>query len=299
MQKITPNLWFNHNAREAVEFYTSIFPDSRITGGSTYPDSEAEGLADFQRDLAGKDLTITFDVAGYEFVAINAGPEFAPTPALSFMVNFDPSRDAQARKHLDELWGKLIQSGEVLMELGEYPFSKRYGWVKDTYGHTWQLILTNPSGEERPFIVPNFMFSGVLANRAEEALKYYTSLFSNSTSGTIARYEQAIPPVKAGGIMFADFAIENQWFAIMDAPGEHAFGFNEAVSLSVACDDQAKIDKLWHELSTIPEAEQCGWCKDKFGVSWQIVPKNIDELMKKPGAFATMMQQKKIVISEY
>ncbi len=298
-QKITPNLWFDGNAREAAEFYTSVFPGSKLLGGSTYPASKEKGLADFQQDLAGKDLTIEFNLAGHDFVGINAGPDFKPTPALSFMVNFDPSRDDQAKEHLDEVWGKLFEGGEALMELGEYPFSKWYGWVKDRYGFTWQLILTNPDGEERPCIIPNLMFANDNANKAEEAIDFYLSVFKDSKIGTVARYEQGQEPVKAGGIMFADFDLGGEWFAAMDAPGAHEFGFNEAVSLSVACKDQAEIDDLWSKLSAVPESEQCGWCKDKYGVSWQIVPENMEELMKKPDAFAKMMQMHKIVIADF
>ena len=152
MQKITANLWFNGNAREAVEYYTSVFPNSKITGGSTYPNSQEDGLADFQLGLAGKDLTIDFSLDGHDFVAINAGPEFS---------------------------------------------------------------------------------------------------------------------------------------------------FNESVSFAVACKDQAEIDYYWSKLSAHPENEHCGWCKDKYGLSWQIVPADISELMKKPDAFKIMMNQKKIVIAEY
>lgn len=299
VQKITPNLWCDGNAREMAEFYVSVFPGSKITGGSTYPNSQEEGLADFQLDMAGKDLTVDFNLAGHDFVAINAGPEFKPTPALSFMVNFDPSHDDQAAEHLDQVWQKLIDGGEALMELGEYPFSKHYGWVKDKYGYTWQLILTNPDGEERPCIIPSFMFCNGNANRAEEAMNFYTTLFENSKIGMVARYEQDQPPVKAGSVMFGDFMLAGQWFAAMDAPGEHDFGFNEAVSLSVTCKDQAEIDRLWDALSAVPESEQCGWCKDKYGVSWQIVPENMGELMQRPDAYKTMMNQHKIVISEY
>ena len=130
------------------------------------------------------------------------------------------------------------------MELGEYPYSKSYGWVKDRYGYTWQLILTNPNGEERPCVIPSMMFVNENANKAEEAMDFYISVFKNSKVGTISKYEQEQEPVKAGGIMFADFALGDEWFAIMDAPGKHDFGFNEALSLSVACEDQAEIDKL-------------------------------------------------------
>ncbi|HVQ43941.1 MAG TPA: VOC family protein [Candidatus Saccharimonadia bacterium] len=298
-QKITPNLWFGGNAKQAVDFYVSAVPDSRITDTTHYPESAEDGLADFQKDLAGQVLTIAFELSGQEFVAINAGSEFKFNPSISFMVNFDPSRDDAAAEHLDELWGKLIEGGEALMALDEYPYSKRYGWVRDRYGLTWQLSLAKPEGEPRPFIVPALMFGAGHVNQAEEAIKLYTSVFKDSQTGTMARYDKDTGPAKAGSLMFADFRLGDQWFAAMDSGVGQDFTFNEAVSLSVACEDQAEIDYFWGKLSTVPEAEQCGWCKDQFGVSWQVAPANVDELMRRPKAFAHMMEMKKLVIADF
>jgi predicted 3-demethylubiquinone-9 3-methyltransferase (glyoxalase superfamily) len=149
MQKITPNLWFDGNAKEAVDFYLSVFPVSKILKTSYYP---TEGLADFQKDMAGKELTVEFELEGMRFVAINAGPEFK---------------------------------------------------------------------------------------------------------------------------------------------------FNESVSFAIACQDQEEIDYWWEKLSAVPESEQCGWLKDKYGLSWQVVPENMDELMQKPGAFEKLMPMKKIVIADF
>lgn len=149
MQKITPNLWFDGNAKEAVDFYVSVFPDSKIVGTSYYPE---EGLADFQKDLAGKELTIDYELSGNRFTAINAGPEFK---------------------------------------------------------------------------------------------------------------------------------------------------FNESVSFLINCEDQEEIDYYWERLSSVPASEQCGWCKDQYGLSWQVVPQNMEDLMQRPDAFKHMMQMKKIVISDF
>lgn len=296
MQKIIPNLWFEGNAKEAAEFYVSLFPDAKITNTSYYP---TEGIADFQKDFAGKELTLDFELAGHRFTAINAGPEFKFNPSVSFMLNFDPSRDEQAKEHLDELWDKLIDGGEALMPLDEYPFSKRYGWVKDKYGLTWQLILTDSAGDPRPFIIPSIMFGGPVQNQAEEAINFYTSVFKNAKLGIKAPYEQPTGPAAKDSLMFADFMLENQWFAAMDSGVEQDFTFNEAVSFLINCKDQEEIDYFWSKLSVSPENEQCGWCKDKFGFSWQVVPANMDELMKKPDAFPKMMEMKKIVIADF
>lgn len=148
-QKITPNLWFEGNAKQAVDFYLSVFPDSKVIATTFYP---FKGIADFQKDLAGKELTIDFELSGQLFTAINAGPEFK---------------------------------------------------------------------------------------------------------------------------------------------------FSEAISLNIACEDQAEIDYFWSKLSSDPASEQCGWCKDQFGLSWQVNPINITELMEKPNAFAKLMEMKKIEIDKF
>lgn len=298
MQKITPNLWFD-GAQEAVDFYISAFPDGEIISTVYYPKSKEEGLADFQLDMAGKELSIDFKLGDMQFTAINGGPAFKFNPSISFMVNFDPSRDEQAREHLDELWNKLLDGGSVLMPLDEYPHSKRYGWVKDRYGLTWQLILTNPDGEPRPFIVPSLMFSQTNTNHAEEAINFYVSLFEDARVGTLAPYGEETGPAKKESLMFGDFTLAGQWFAAMDSGVTQDFTFNEAVSLAVTCKDQEEIDYFWSKLSTAPESEQCGWCKDKYGVSWQIVPENMEELMKKPDAFTRLMKMKKIIIGDF
>jgi predicted 3-demethylubiquinone-9 3-methyltransferase (glyoxalase superfamily) len=297
-QKITPNLWFDGNAQEAANFYVSAFPGSRILSTTYYPNSVEEGLADFQLDLAGDVLTIEFELGHQTFVAINAGPDFKINPSISFMVNFDPAEDNQAQAHLEDLWQKLSDGGQVLMPLEEYPFSKLYGWVKDRFGLTWQLILTDPAGDPRPFIIPSLLFTGENTNRAEEAINLYVSVFKDAKIGALNYYPEDVGPAKAGALMFGDFMIANQWFAAMDSAVEQDFVFNEAISLSVSCKDQAEIDTFWEKLSSDPQFEQCGWCKDKFGVSWQVVPENMEELMEKPDAFAHMMSMKKLVIAD-
>ena len=151
-QTITLKLWFDGNAKEAADYYISVFPDSKVVSTLYYPNSAEEGLADFQMNLAGKVLTVDFELNGSRFVAINASPEFK---------------------------------------------------------------------------------------------------------------------------------------------------FNESVSFSIPCKDQEEIDYYWEKLSKVPESEQCGWCKDQFGLSWQVVPANMDQLMNKPDSFATLMNMHKIIIEDF
>lgn len=112
-------------------------------------------------------------------------------------------------------------------------------------------------------------------------MSLYLSVFGNSRQGTIARYPKGLEPDQEGTIMFSDFMLEKQWFTAMDSAHEHKFSFNEAISFMVKCDSQEEIDHYWEKLSAVPEAEQCGWLKDRFGVSWQIVPAEMDEMLEK------------------
>jgi predicted 3-demethylubiquinone-9 3-methyltransferase (glyoxalase superfamily) len=125
------------------------------------------------------------------------------------------------------------------------------------------------------------LFVGDVCGQAEEATDFYLSVFKDSKRGTIARYPEGMAPDKEGTMMFTDFQLLGQWFAAMDSAQEHHFTFNEAVSLMVTCDTQDEIDDYWEKLSAVPEAEQCGWLKDKYGVSWQIVPTALDDMMGK------------------
>jgi predicted 3-demethylubiquinone-9 3-methyltransferase (glyoxalase superfamily) len=269
MQKIVPHLWFDKQAKEAAEFYTSIFPKSEIASTTTLHDTPS-GDADI----------VSFKIWGYSLMAISAGPLFKLNPSISFMVNFDPSQDKEAKTRIDSVWAKLVEGGKVLMPLQKYPFSEHYGWVQDKYGVSWQLILTDPKGDERPVVIPSLMFVGKLAGKAEEATNFYLSVFKDAKRGAISRYQAGQEPDKEGSILFTDFMLEGQWFAAMDSAQKHDFSFNEAISLIVRCKDQKEIDYYWEKLSAVPASEQCGWLKDKYGVSWQITPAAMDEMMK-------------------
>jgi len=294
MQKIIPNFWFDKDAEEAVNFYLSVFKDSKINSTFNYPKTEEEGLADFQKDFAGKVLTIDFEISGYRFTAINADSTFKPTPSISFFYTCD------TKEEMDELWKKLSDGGKTLMELNKYPFSKYYGWVQDKFGYTWQLILTSSFAAKRSKVTPSLLFTKNNLGKAEEAMKFYTSVFKESeVSKNLNRYPTGLTPDREGMIMFADFKLLDQWMAIMDSGVDgQDFTFTPAISLMILCNDQTEIDYYWEKLSTNPDFEQCGWLVDKYGVSWQVAPKNIDELIRLPGAYKRMMNMKKLNIAE-
>jgi predicted 3-demethylubiquinone-9 3-methyltransferase (glyoxalase superfamily) len=268
VKPITPHLWYDTQAKEAAEFYCSVFPDSRI-----------ETSTRLRNTPSGDCDLLYFKLCGQPFMAISAGPIFKFNPSISFIVNFDPSRDAQAREYLDTLWAALIDGGRALMPLDAYPFSPRFGWVQDRYGLSWQLILSNPGGEPRPMIVPSLMFTGEVCGKAEGAGAFYRSVFDDSHAGRSVPRPADMAPDREGTMMYSDFRLGDTWFAAMDSARPHGFGFNEAISFIVSCRNQAEIDRYWAKLSSVPASEVCGWCKDRYGLSWQVAPIAMDEVM--------------------
>lgn len=275
-QKIVPHLWYDKEAGEAAEFYASLFPDSRATNVTVLHDTPS-----------GDAGVVTFELWRQKFMVISVGPYFRFTQAVSLIANFDPllfsqspSPVSDATALLDTAREKLSVGGKVLLPIGECPFSKRYGWVQDRYGLSWQLILTDPAGEPRPPLVPFLMFVGENCGRAEEAIDFYFSVFRNGRKGSVARHGAGREPDREGTVLFTDFMLENVWFAAMDSAPEQGFTFNEAFAFVVSCDTQEEIDHYWTQLSAVTEAEQCGWIKDEFGVSWQIVPSAMDGMLR-------------------
>jgi predicted 3-demethylubiquinone-9 3-methyltransferase (glyoxalase superfamily) len=262
MEKITPHLWFDNNAEEAAKFYTSIFKDSKLKNVTTLHNTPSGTVEIF-----------TVEVLGQEFTLISAGPLFKFNPSVSFLVA------CSTKEEVDELWKKLSEGGTALMDLGEYPFSEKYGWVQDKYGLSWQIMFM---GDHRikQRIIPTLMFVGKQNGKAEEAINFYSSVFGNARAGDILRYSKGEEPDKEGTVKHASFLLEDQEFAAMDSAREHNFAFNESISFMVHCNTQKEIDYYWEKLSAYPEAEQCGWLKDKYGLSWQIVPNIIDEMLK-------------------
>ncbi|MHB1330922.1 MAG: VOC family protein [Minisyncoccota bacterium] len=262
-QKITPHLWFDKEAKEAAEFYVSIFPNSKMGKVTTLKDTPS-GDADI----------VNFSLNGFNFMAISAGPLFKFNPSISFTVPCSTSEE------VDRVWSKLSEGGMALMELGEYPFSKKYGWIADKYGVTWQIMLDDGKYAYKHKIIPTLLFVGDVAGKAEEAMNMYASIFPESKVGGMARYPAGMEPDKEGTIMHGVVTLANQDFFVTDSAHKgHKFTFNEAISLVVGCEDQKEIDHYWSKLSAVPESEQCGWLKDKYGVSWQITPLIMDKMM--------------------
>lgn len=262
MEKITPHLWFDKEAKEAGAFYATVFPNSRVKQTTSLSNTPS-GTVDI----------VVIELAGQEFTLLSAGPLFKFTPAISFLVA------CETKEEVDALWNELSRGGMAMMELGSYPFSERYGWTQDRYGLSWQLMYAG--GQPIPQkITPTLMYTGPQAGKAEEAITFYTSVFHDArVLEPVFRYGAGEEPDQEGTIKHAGFTLEGQQFAAMDSAHAHGFGFNEAISLIVHCDTQQEIDHYWDNLSADPKAEQCGWLKDQYGVSWQIVPTEMDEML--------------------
>ncbi len=262
MPGITPHLWFDTQAQEAAELYTSLFDSSGVTDVTTLRDTPS-----------GDCDVVSFTLAGQPFQAISAGPEFKFTPSISFRI------DCATTEEVDDHWNLLNEGGETLMPLDSYPFSDHYGWTNDRFGLSWQVMHVG-SGDIPQKIVPQLMFVGDVYGKAEEAIKLYTSDFPNSKIGELRRHGPGADPDSENSVQFAAFTLDGFHLAAIDSAHEHNFSFNEAVSLIVSCEGQDEIDYYWERMSAVPEAEQCGWLKDRFGVSWQIVPRKMDEMIR-------------------
>lgn len=271
-QRIVPHLWFDERAEEAAGFYASLFEDSGLGPVTRYggEGQEVHGRPE------GSVMSVEFEIAGHRFIALNGGPQFSFTPAISFFVT------CETEAEIDTLWEELSEGGAALMPLDAYGWSDMYGWVRDRYGLTWQLSLGDPDDVGQK-VVPSLMYVGDQAGRAEEAVDYYTSVFDDSDVTRLLRYGAGEEQTE-GTVKHARFSLAGQQFMAADSSLDHDFTFNEAVSLLVACRTQEEVDRYWEDLGRDgdPEARQCGWLEDRFGVSWQVCPTVLHEMLRDP-----------------
>ncbi|KAA5537104.1 VOC family protein [Taibaiella lutea] len=274
-QPIYPCLWFDGKSKQAAEFYCTVFENTSIKDENP--------------------MVVTFDLDGQRFMCLNGGPMFKPNPSISFFVTY------QNEAELDVVWNKLAEGGKVMMALDKYPWSSRYGWLTDKFGISWQLYLGDVSDVPQK-VCSCFMFTKNVAGKAKEAINFYTSLFENSSVGGIMKYGpdgQDNPEYVA----HAQFLLNGETFMSMDSSMSHDFTFDEGISLVVTCKDQEEIDYFWNKMTADGGQEsQCGWLKDKYGVSWQIVPAVLQQLMSDPErskrVVPAFMKMKKFIIQD-
>jgi predicted 3-demethylubiquinone-9 3-methyltransferase (glyoxalase superfamily) len=258
--KLYPCLWSDGKAKEAATYYLSTFQNTRITSENP--------------------MVVMFELEGMRFMELNGGPLFKINPSISFFVFCDSINE------IDEKWKSLSADGVVLMPLNKYPWSERYGWCQDKFGVSWQLMVAQNEDQK---IMPCLMFTKEQSGRASDAISFYTSLFENAELKSESRYEKGEGDVE-GYIKHARFTLNGQLFSAMDSSGPHGFTFNEGVSIVVPCDNQQEIDYYWSKLTEGGTESQCGWLKDKFGVSWQIVPAMLEKLVIDPVKREKVMQ---------
>lgn len=281
MPTITPFLWHDNTAEAALELYSAAFPGAQLLNSGRL------GGADSQLTSAA------LQVLNQQLILFNGGPDFKPTPAFSFTVS------AESPETIQHLWQVLGNGGSILMDLAEYPFAELFGWTADRFGFNWQLIQRD--GPEQ--ITPSLMFINQNFGAGDRAIELYTGLFPNSGIDAISRFPEGSPD--AGKIMTSAFHLAGSPFAIQENSFSHQFGFSEATSLMVLCADQAEVDHYWDGLTARGGAPgRCGWLKDPFGVSWQIVPERMLELFGDPDpevsrrAQQAMLGMNKLVIAD-
>ena len=275
MQKeIYPCLWFDGNAKEAAEYYCSVFNGSKICNEN--------------------DLVVIWSLNGQKFMGLNGGPQFKPNPSISFFVV------CETEDEINNYWNKLSEGGSILMPLDKYSWSEKYGWVQDKFGINWQISFGKMEDVGQKY-TPALLFTQDKAGKAEEAINFYSSVFDNSSIVGVLKYE-AGEHDKEGFVKHAQFKLNGNVFMAMDSSISHQFTFSEGVSLVVECNNQKEIDYFWNKLTEDGEESMCGWLKDKYGVSWQIVPAVLGELMsdpeKAPRVINAFMKMKKFDIAE-
>lgn len=292
-QRITNCLWFDGAAEPAARFYASLFQNSSI-GQITHYGNEGHEI---HGQSEGQVMTVSFNLSGTEFVGLNGGPQFKLNPSISYFVVCETEQEA------DHLWQQLSEGGQLLMPLDKYEWSPKYGWLQDRYGLSWQISWGKLTDVGQT-ISPSLMFVNKQHGRAEEAIQHYISVFkTNSEIVGILKYAKGEPSPE-GTVKHAQFTLLGQVFMAMDSEYKHNFNFNEGISLVVNCDTQEEIDYYWAQLSQGGEEGPCGWLKDKFGLSWQVTPTILDEMMKDPNKAKTeslvkaFMQMKKFDIKQ-
>ena len=254
-ENITPCLWYNGQANEAAALYCSAFPDAKITAQSP--------------------IVTAITISGHSFTLLDGGPMYKPNASISFFYI------CEKEDELNKIWNAFSKEGTVLMPLDKYPWSEKYGWINDKFGISWQISLGKISDVGQK-ITPCFMFTGKQYGRADEAIAHYSSIFKNVKVDGILRYGANESPDQEGKVKHAQFALNDQKFMIMESAAPHNFSFTEGISLTIHCETQKEIDYYWDKLTESGEESMCGWLKDKFGISWQIVPTVLNKIMSDP-----------------
>lgn len=272
-KQITPCIWYNNQANEAADLYCSAFSDTKIAARSP--------------------LVTELSISGERLILLDGGPMFQPNPSISLFLIFETSKD------FEKAWETLKKEGSIIMPADKYPWAEKYGWLTDKYGVSWQLSQGKLSDVGQR-LTPCIHFSGDQDGRAEEAIEHYSSIFNNSSVDGILRFEANDPEGEKGKVKHAQIVLDGSKLMLMDTSSEHKF--SEGVSLTVYCDTQDEIDHYWESFTESGSESMCGWLKDRFGVSWQIIPSVLDRIMSDPAkagkAAKAFMSMRKLNIEQ-
>ncbi|MEI9921991.1 MAG: VOC family protein [Bacteroidota bacterium] len=276
-EKITPCIWYNNQAKEAAMLYCSVFSNAKVTSQSP--------------------IVTGIDVAGQSITLLDGGPMFKPNASISFYYVCETADE------IDRIWNAFTKEGKIMMPLDKYPWSEKYGWVADKFGVSWQFGLGKLSDVGQK-ITPAMMFTGKQYGRVDEAIELYSTIFKNSKVDGIMRWGAGMQPEQEGKVQHAQMKLGDYYkLMLMESAGDHKFSFTEGVSLTIHCEDQDEIDYYWNRLTESGgEESMCGWLKDRFGVSWQIIPVVLTKLMSDPDkagkAAKAFMQMRKLNIEQ-
>ena len=274
-EKITPCLWFDNQAREAAALYCSAFKNTRVASQSP--------------------IVTELDVAGQSLTLLDGGPMYKPNASISFYYI------CETEAEFDQAWKALSKSAEVMMAVDKYPWSEKYGWLNDRFGISWQIGLGKIKDVGQR-LTPCFMFTGKQYGRVDEAIKHYSSVFRSAKVDGVLRYGADESPEQEGKVKHAQLQLNGQALMLMESAQAHGIQFTEGVSLTVHCHTQEAIDHYWAKLTEGGEESMCGWLKDRFGVSWQIVPVELTKIMSDPNkagkAAKAFMSMRKLNIEQ-
>lgn len=241
-ENITSCLWFNGQARAAADLYCSAFPDTRVTSQSP--------------------IVTGISIGGHSITLLDGGPMYKPNPSISLQYHCEDA------KTFDKIWNTLHSGGSIIADR-RIEGHTRFGWITDKYGISWQLNLEEGT-QPRQRITSCLVFSGAQQGKAAEAVKHYNSVFKNAVKPSLPSADMHV------------ITLLGQELALMDYPGKKGWEFSEGVSLTIHCNTQDEIDYYWTRLTEGGEESMCGWLKDRFGVSWQVIPVALSAIMNDP-----------------
>lgn len=272
---ITPCIWFDNQGQEAAAFYCSQFTDAKIVSQSP--------------------IVSEIEVSGQHITLLSGGPMYQPNSSISFFYI------CETEAEINQIWETFAKEGTVLMALNKYDWSEKYGWINDKYGVSWQFSLGKIEDVGQK-ITPCLTFVGNQYGRAEEAIQHYSSVFKNSKLDGVLLYGNDEAPEEPGKVKHAQLGLNGYKIMLMEIACPDRLGFTEGVSLTIHCETQEEIDYYWAKLTEGGEESMCGWLKDRFGVSWQVVPNILGKLLNDPEkagkAAKEFMQMRKLDIEK-